>query len=106
MQELKNIEIKFYICGIPPVDWKENYSIVNIYKWQATPDTHEQIYKEFNSRLNTFCQEEGYKYLDIYSKTIDSNGFRKKEYDEDGIHLNRNTIPLVIYMLERYGEKL
>ncbi len=53
-----------------------------------------------------FCQEEGYKYLDIYSKTIDSNGFRKKEYDEDDIHLNAKALPFIIDMLKEYGEKL
>lgn len=106
MQDLNNIGIKFYICGIPPVDWKENYSIINIYKWISTPDIHNQIYMEFNSRLNSFCQKIGYKYLDIYSKTIDNNGFRKKEYDEDDVHLNKNALPLVIDMLKEYGEKL
>lgn len=106
MQELKNIEIKFYICGIPPVDWKENPSVVNMYKWQTTPDIHYKIYREFNNRLSSFCREMGYRYLDIYSKTIDNKGFRKKDYDEDSVHLNKNALPFIIDMLKEYGEKL
>lgn len=103
MQELKNMGIKFYICGIPPVDWKENPNIINLYKWQTTPDIHYKIYREFNNKLNLFCKKNGYKYLDIYSKTIDNNGFRKKEYDEDGIHLNKNALPFIVDILKEYG---
>ena len=106
MDELKNIGIRFYVCGIPPVDWEVNHNIINLYRWQTTPEIHYKIYKEFNNKLGSFFQKMGYKYLDIYSNTKDTNGFRKKEYDEDGIHLNGNALPFVINMLKEYGEKL
>lgn len=102
MQELKNMGIKFYVCGIPPVDWEVNHNIISLYKWQTTPEIHYNIYKEFNDKLGSFCQKMGYKYLDIYSKTIDNNGFRKKEYDEDSIHLNKNALPFIVDMLKEY----
>jgi len=102
MQKLKDMEIKFYICGISPAGWEKN---LNNYPWYATLEVHSQIYREFNNILGKFCRKKGYKYLDIYSKTIDNNGFMKKEYAEDSVHLNNRALPFVIDMIKEYGEK-
>ena len=46
--------------------------------------------RAFNEKLQAFCKEEGYKYLDIYSVMADENGYLRAEYcgDEEaqGIH--------------------
>lgn len=102
---LKNLcekGINFYVCGIPPSGWEEN---INKYQWYATPEIHCKIYREFNDKLKIFCNENKYKYLDIYSKTVDEKGFMKKEYAEDIVHLNSKALPFVIDMLKYYQEK-
>ena len=103
MEELKNMGINFYICGITPAGWEPN---LNNYPWYTTPDIHSRIYNTFNNVLKLYCEVHGHKYLDIYSKTVDIDGHMKREYSEDKVHLKRNALPFVIDMLKSFGEKL
>jgi len=38
--------------------------------------------------LKKFCTKNGYKYLEIYSKITDKNGFMSENYAADDVHLN------------------
>lgn len=46
--------------------------------------------KDFNGKLEAYCQSAGYKFLDIYSQLADEKGYLKPEYcsdaDAQGIH--------------------
>lgn len=93
MKNLVDIGIKFYIHSIPPAGFQKN---IYDYNWYATPEIHSKIYKEFNERLKSFCKEKGYRYIDIYSKTVDKDGFIKREYLVGTVHLNNNTLYLIV----------
>lgn len=102
MKQLADMNIKFYICGIPPPGCEKN--IYN-YLWYATPEIHSKIYREFNHRLKNFCEQKSYRYLDIYSKIVDQDGFMKKEYAEDCVHLNNKALPFIVDMIKSYGSQ-
>jgi len=45
--------------------------------------------------MKGFCEENHYKYIDIYSKTSDENGFILEKYIKDDIHLNNKVVGFV-----------
>ncbi len=53
---------------------------------------YNELIRDFNTKLQSFCNEKGYKYLDIYSAVCDENGALREEYcgdpesDGQGIH--------------------
>ena len=46
--------------------------------------------KDFNVLLENLVSKKDYTYVDLFSQTIDENGFLMSEYSDDGIHLNSN----------------
>lgn len=46
--------------------------------------------KRFNRMLMTLCDERGYHFHDISQCIADENGGLKKEFTEDGLHLNQH----------------
>lgn len=103
MQELKDMGIRFYIIGIPPAGHEKN--LYN-YPWYATPEIHCNIYREFNQRLRDFCNKKGYRYLDIYARTVDDNGFIKQEFALDDVHLNDNAKLIIMEILKEFKENI
>ena len=97
MLQIKDIGIKFVICGIPPAGWELN---LNHYPYYASPETHSQIYYYFNQELKAYCKALGYPFLDIYSKTVGPDGHITPEYAEDQVHLNLKAQPLLIELLK------
>jgi hypothetical protein len=85
LEQLDIRDITFCVYGIPPASKQEN---VFDYPFYAAPEIRSKINKEFNERLKKFCKENGYKYMDIYSKVVDKNGFILEEYAADTTHLN------------------
>lgn len=78
---------------------KTNRSRAKIYIESIYPVTKEiannqvdrrdnQRIKEVNRLLETICKEEGYTYIDLYSKLSDDKGNLKSKYTTDGLHLN------------------
>lgn len=71
---------------------------VSIYIESTTPiahgceigDLNNETIREFDKLLKSFCEENGYMYLDIYSLVQDDEGYLKSEYCSDssgqGIH--------------------
>ncbi|HDK25969.1 MAG TPA: SGNH/GDSL hydrolase family protein [Candidatus Atribacteria bacterium] len=85
LEQLDIMDITFCVYGIPPAAKVGN---VYDYPFYASPEMRSKINKEFNKRLKKFCKEKGYKYMDIYSKVVDKNGFILEEYAADTVHLN------------------
>ncbi len=65
------------------------------YPFYGTPEVRSRINRTFNDKLKAFCQKNGYKFIDIYDKVADENGFMLKEYAGDEIHLNGKAVGLV-----------
>jgi lysophospholipase L1-like esterase len=49
---------------------------------------HNPAVNDVNARLQRLAKEFGYKYIDLHSLMKDDNGELKKEFTEDGLHLN------------------
>ena len=65
-------------------------SVTPILEGHEYDDLSNEHVRAFNEKLKSFCEKEGYKYLDIYSVMADENGYLRAEYcgDEEaqGIH--------------------
>jgi hypothetical protein len=94
------MRVNFVICGIPPAGWEPN---LNNYPYYATPEAHAKIYELFNYLLKCYCKMKDYPYLDIYSKTVGSDGHMKSEYAQDVVHLDLAAQPFLIKMLKEQG---
>jgi lysophospholipase L1-like esterase len=92
LKQLRDMNIFFCVYGIPAAGFEEN-----IYKYQfyASPERRSKIYKEFNDKLKTFCEKNKYEYINIYPIVSDENGFLRKEYAADDVHLNERIIPFI-----------
>jgi hypothetical protein len=104
LKELSDMGINFFVYGVPPAAKQGN-----IYKciFYAPPKKRSEISRKFNGRLKKYCQDKGYKYIDIYSKTCDAEGFIKRQYSvDDGVHLNGKAMKFVISDLSRNGVKI
>jgi hypothetical protein len=98
LKDLKDRGIKFIVYGIPPANHQGDIGWDN-----CTPvEERAKIYREFNTKLRSFCEKRGYKYLDIYSRTVNSEGFIKDEYLYMDVHLNDKIHPIIWELL---GEK-
>ncbi len=78
---------RFAVCihGIPPAA-RENFA-TNL-PFLGSPEQRSRISREFNRKLSEFCRENGIMYIDVQSISADENGFIKKRYANDEIHLN------------------
>jgi len=81
----------FAVCvhGIPPAA-RENF--VSNLPFLGTPEQRSEISREFNKQLGEFCRESSIPYIDVQSISADKNGFMKKEYAADEVHLNGKVV--------------
>jgi len=92
INQVGNKGIKTCVCSISPATTVGNQYNVPFY---ATPELRSQITRRFNQKLQEFCNNNHYPFIDVYSKVSDENGLMLKEYAGDEIHLNSKVIPLV-----------
>lgn len=85
LEQLNHMGITFFIYGISPASKQGN---VYGYPFYAPAEIRSEIYREFNERLKKFCKKNGYRYMDIYLKVSDKNGFTLEEYANGDVHLN------------------
>jgi lysophospholipase L1-like esterase len=92
MAQLKEQGVNFCVYCISPAT-----QVGNEYKYPfyGTPQIRSQINRTFNERLRTFCEINGYKFIDIYDKVTDKDGLMLKEYAGDEIHLSKKAVALV-----------
>lgn len=109
LDQLRVLDVKFIVCGIPPAGHQENI-VANpdgtpVYPWYASPDVQADIYREFNDKMKLFCQSRGYRYLDIYSKTVGPDGHILPEYayPADDTHLGPKAIPILLDLIAHGG---
>ncbi len=82
----------FAVCvhGIPPAARKR---FVSNLPFLGTPEQRGEIASMFSKKLGEFCQQNGIPYIDVQSVSADENGFVKKQYVADEVHLNGKIVP-------------
>jgi len=82
----------FAVCvhGLPPAARKDFESNL---PFLGSPEQRSEISREFNRKLGEFCQRSGVAFIDMQSIAADENGFIKKEYAADEVHLNTKIVP-------------
>ncbi|OGN90916.1 MAG: hypothetical protein A2Z70_04325 [Chloroflexi bacterium RBG_13_48_17] len=81
----------FAVCvhGLPPAARKDFESKL---PFLGSPEQRSEISREFNRKLGEFCRRGGVAFIDMQSIAADENGFMKKEYAADEVHLNRKIV--------------
>ena len=90
---------KIYIESIYPINdtWRTKCN-PNV---NATEEVNSKVGKT-NILLYDYCEENGYKYIDVYSSLVDDNYSLNSDYSEDGLHLNDNGYQVVTKILKKY----
>ena len=57
------------------------------FPYLGTDEQRKMYYKYFNQKLQEKSIEYGYKYIDVYDKYTDSDGFLAKEYSDGNCHI-------------------
>jgi hypothetical protein len=96
--KLRDRGVDFFVLGVPPATRVRNQYR---YPFYATPEIHCQISALFNEKLREACERNGYRFVDVYSRTADEEGFMLKEYAADDIHLNGRIVGFVKADLRR-----
>jgi lysophospholipase L1-like esterase len=92
IRRLKNDGFAVCIHGISPAAKKD---FVSNLPFIGSPEQRSHISREFNQKLGEFCRENSIPYIDVQSVSADENGFIKKEYAADEVHLNGRIVPFV-----------
>lgn len=92
LHKLADMNVQFIVYGVPPANYQENRYFYTFY---ADPKTQRDIKKEFNRKLMNFCYENNYKYIEVFERFSDSEGFILQEYKNDDIHLNKKILGYV-----------
>jgi hypothetical protein len=81
----------FAVCvhGIPPAARKDFESNL---PFLGSPEQRSQISRDFNRKLGALCRRSGVTFIDMQSIAADENGFMKKEYAADEVHLNTRVV--------------
>src|SRR4030043_1694292 len=76
----------FAVCvhGIPPAARKNFESNL---PFLGSPEQRSEKSRKLNRKLGEFCHQNGVPYIDVQSISTDENGFMKKEYAADEVHL-------------------
>ena len=61
--------------------------------------------KILNKSLKIYCDNNNIVYINMYKKLIDNKGFLKKEYTEEGLHINENGYEVITKELRKYMEE-
>jgi len=101
-RKIRNVipNTKIYIQSLYPVNPDgKNSSRLDIGKI-----TNERV-SSINLLLKDFCDAEGYIYIDMFSRLIDTNGQLREEYTIEGLHLNAAGYRFVAQALRPYFEE-
>lgn len=97
LDTLKRAGVNLFVYSVPPVGEAEN---IFGYTHYASIKTRSAINREFNALLNDRCTENGYEFIDVYSKVVDENGLIVKEYEGDEVHLNDMVVDIVLEQMQ------
>jgi hypothetical protein len=92
IRKLKDDGFAVCVHGIPPAARKNFVSNLPLL---AAPEQRSEISSVFNKKLGEFCRQSDVAYIDVQSVSADENGFMKKQYVADEVHLNGKIVPFV-----------
>lgn len=85
LKRLGELGIRVFVFGVPPATKVRNeYG----YEFYAPLEIHAEINRLFNEKLRSFCERNGFGYIDVHSRFSDEAGYVLKEYAADEIHLD------------------
>lgn len=61
--------------------------------------------REINDKLKKYCQEKNITYIDLYSVLAEDNNDLKREYSDDGLHMNKKSYEVITKELKKYIEE-
>ena len=90
--------IEFYVYSVMPAAREGNiYGVPNY----PPPEARCAINRGFNESLRSMCEDHGYRFIDVYSRIVDREGFIRDEFTQDGVHASPEVIRFVRDELER-----
>ncbi len=89
---------KIAVLGIPPASEQEN---LYKYPFYGEAGVRSQTNRKFNAMLAKACKDNGILFIDVYTASDNGNGFIKKEFARDEVHLNSMIVPIVRAQLEK-----
>ena len=90
IERLKHDGFAVCVHGLPPAARKDFESDL---PFMGSPQQRSEISREFNKKLSDFCRKNKNPFVDIQSIAASENGFMKKEYAADEVHLNGRVVP-------------
>jgi hypothetical protein len=90
----------FAVCvhGLPPASRQDFESDL---PFLGSPKQRSHISRIFNLKLGDFCRKNGVPFIDMQSIASDEQGFMKKEYAADEVHLNSRVVPFARQIIAR-----
>jgi hypothetical protein len=99
-QFLEYVQMKYTInlavLTIPPAGYQGNHFK---YPFYAPPNVRAYINRMFNERLRDMCSKHNIRCIDLYSMVVTPEGFVRREYLYDTIHLNSSVAQIVRSLL-------
>ncbi len=90
--QIRDLGMSPCICSVAPSTAVDNEYNFPFY---ASPEVRCEITRAFNGKLEEFCRDKGFVYLDVYTKVCDENGVILPEYLADDIHLNGHAVNIM-----------
>ena len=88
----------YFVSIIPQNKDLEGYTGLDVTK-------NNQTIKYINEEIKNLCVEYGHTYIDLFPALLDGDGYLKKDYSDDGLHLNANGFEVWTSLLKPYLEK-
>jgi len=90
LERMNVMGVDFYVASVPPAAREGNIFGVPNY---PPPEERCLINRIFNERLCDYCNRRGYRFIDVYSQVVDSDGFIRTEFSlDDGTHLKPEAV--------------
>lgn len=98
---LKGMGMNVFVYSVPPAGKSKLAENIFGYQFYAKPDTRSAINRGFNAALREYCVLHGLKFIDVYSRVVNPEGFIADEYNAgDDVHLNEKAVSFVREYLE------
>lgn len=88
----------YFMSVIPQNKDLESYTQLDV-------DKNNKTILTINEEIRKLCDEFGCTYVDLHSSLLDENGYLRKEFSDDGIHLNANGFEIWTNMLKPYLDR-
>ena len=92
--------VDFYVYSVMPAAREGN---IYGFPYYPPPEVRGTINRDFNATLRSFCEQRGYRYIDVYSRIVNEEGFIAAEFTEDGVHAAPAVMRFVRDELDRAG---